>query len=1300
MNRLYFHFKIATNMIFNIDKKTHFVPTVLLFVVFFFSFSQLMGQSFSIDWKINSPYSFKNDLNNVQTIENVSWKKGLPYISKELNNNCIVQNLKLISVASIPLNEIESNWVKSFNLNIPKDLTYSNVTGTEKGVVRNFFEISPYYMVGNHIERITSFELSVNYSNILTRKVFSNKSFVSNSQLKDGKIFALKIIDDGIYSIDRDFIKNLGIDLKGVNWKDIHIYSSNMGMLPQVNSGKFSDDLVQLAVNYTKNVNEQVNEGGKLLFFARGPIKLNYGQKTIEHEVHLYSKHSVYYLKIDPNTPAKVIQNLPKLTTFNNEQSTFNALVYHELEAINILKSGQRWYGESFDGLLNQQFTLNCPNRITDSSIQLKVAYAYLTKNSLNNFTLKANSINVAKIDLGSSGDDYARNEHQYELKSSTENITLDLTFNRGLPTSKLYLDYLAVNYHQKLIYTGSPFQFQSFASIGKENKTLFKLSNGNNNLNIWDITDIFHPKALEYDFPQQNNIQFIASTDSLRNFFVFDKNGVIKTPELISEIENQDIHGSMVKDLVIVTPKEFQDQAKRLAALHEQTGTSVHVFTTQEVYNEFSSGMVDPTAIRRMMIMFYEKAKSTNSKLPESLLLFGDATYDPLNRVPNNNYYVPTYETINSESYIASMVSDDYFGLLDENESFNGSDLMDISVGRLLISSQEHAVEQVNKIEHYIKNGSNFYTSSKNSCCIGDNSTTFGDWRTKYTMIADDEEDGYFLDVDTEPVYFDVKNRNPELNALKIYSDAYVQTSTPGGQRYPSVFDAITDRINRGTLVMNYVGHGGEVGAAQERIITIPQINSWTNIQNLPLFVTATCEFTRFDDPSRESAGELVSLNPKGGSIALMTTTRSVFFGVNSSTVRRFYQYVFSKDAEGKGLTFGEIMRLTKNNSGSSDNRRSFNLIGDPALHIALPQLKIEIDSINGTKVGQFNDTIKALDIVEVSGKILNINGTLASDFNGELNPTVYDKATLNTTLGNDKSSPKIPFEVRENALFKGTVSVKNGLFKFKYIVPKDISSVVGFSKLSLYGFSTTQKIDAIGFDTSVRIGGVSDKISTDNKGPEVQIYMNDLKFVDGSITGKTPLLYVQCFDSSGINTVGNGIGHDITAIIDGNTAKPIILNEYYKGKLDSYQSGEIKYVLPEMKPGSHSVEVKVWDVNNNSSISRINFVVVDDENMGIDKVYNYPNPFTTSTKFIFEHNQSCSFLDTRIQIFTVSGKLVKTINRQVETRGFQTEGIEWDGKDDFGNQLAKGVYIYKLSVEVPNVGKSEKTEKLVLLR
>ncbi|MCK5170353.1 MAG: type IX secretion system sortase PorU, partial [Bacteroidales bacterium] len=406
---------------------------------------------------------------------------------------------------------------------------------------------------------------------------------------------------------------------------------------------------------------------------------------------------------------------------------------------------------------------------------------------------------------------------------------------------------------------------------------------------------------------------------------------------------------------------------------------------------------------------------------------------------------------------------------------------------------------------------------------------------------------------------------------------------------------------------------------------------------------------------------------------------------------------YVFEKDYKGNTRSLGDIMRLSKNASGTENNKRNFTLLGDPALKMPLPEYNIITDSINHNSVNNYTDTLKALTKVTFHGHIENNSGTLTSSYNGIVYPLVLDKKRTITTLGNDGSDP-MEFQTQDNILYKGKASVINGKFKFSFVVPKDISYHFDNGKISYYSLSTNN--DAKGYFDNFIIGGSNDNAETDNLGPDVQLYMNDENFVSGGVTDENPRLFAVLTDSSGINTVGNGIGHDITITFDNNSNNLIVLNNYYESDIDDYQKGKIEYLFSELENGDHNLKLKVWDVYNNSSEENLDFIVAESENLTIKNLFNYPNPFTDQTSFYFDHNRPNEDLEILIQIFTVSGKLVKTINTIINSNAFRSEPINWDGLDDFGDIIGRGVYIYQIKVRTIDGETVKKIEKLVILK
>nr|MBP9933431.1 type IX secretion system sortase PorU [Chitinophagaceae bacterium] len=734
-----------------------------------------------------------------------------------------------------------------------------------------------------------------------------------------------------------------------------------------------------------------------------------------------------------------------------------------------------------------------------------------------------------------------------------------------------------------------------------------------------------------------------------------------------------------------------LKSEAERLANYHQQKRNyRTLVLTPDEIYNEFSSGTQDVSAIRDYLKMLYDR--SSLNDLPDYVLFFGDASYDYKDRISNNSNMVPTYETNESIEKTLGYCTDDYFGFLDDQENINNYsnsqiNTLDIGIGRFPVKTAAKASDIVNKIINY------------------DSPASFGPWKNNMTFNADDGDDAiHFEDGEIMAAY--VKDSLPQYNLTKIYVDGFTQQSTPAGPRTPDANAAVGAQIFNGTFLMNYNGHGGPLGWCEERIFSMDDINAMNNFNKLPLFITATCDFAPFDNPTIESAGEILLTKSNGGAIALMTTTQLVYADQNRIMNLNYMQSGFKAMKDKQQMpTLGDAYRLSKNiryvssiSEFAASNFRKFVLLGDPGLPLAFPKHVVKTDSINGMSITQISDTLKALGKYTISGHLEDAAGNSLDGFNGIVYPLILDKPKKLSTLGNDADSPLRDYFVQNNALYKGKASIKNGKFSFTFVVPKDINYEIAKGKISYYASNETE--DASGAEQSILIGGSSNQAITDNMGPEIKAYLNDEKFVNGGITTSNSLLLVKLSDENGINYTGNSLGHDITAVLDNNAQNTFVLNSFFEADLDDYRSGSVRFPINGLSEGEHTLTIKAWDVLNNSSETTIRFIVVNGNDGKLAHVYNYPNPFTTKTRFTFEHNMPNQDLMVSIQIYTISGKVVRTLRSIINSPGTRNDEIEWDGRDQYGDRLGKGVYIYKLSIKNAQGYSDQAIQKLILLQ
>lgn len=1271
---------------------------IIFFLLLFTSAQEAISQIVKIELKWTQVHSFEEDSKvfPVNYLEGQGIDNGIPFYFKKFKTSSLQQKVIISDIVSEPIPSSDLSYYKNSFVSIPSDFNFEANVTDESGQSFAVIHAIPVRNNGGKYERVVQFSYQ-----LLTIPSSNQKDFVENSIMRpgSGSWYKISVAKDGIYKIDKSFLESCGINTDGLNPAHIHIYGNGDGLIPEKNNLPRTDDLAENAIYIQGESDGVFNDNDYVLFHAWGPHRWSSSETVFPFIQirNIYSDVSTYFININSNVaPLRIQEAVQNDIPADNTISSYDFRDCYENDLVNLVEGGQRWYGELFDVELERTFNFSIPNiDIEKLDFKLDIAANCPNNNLLNTVKASVNGQDLFTNILPINSIDFSRGEYKFSMNNPPTSIPLKLTVSRQSPNTIAYLDRIVLSTKRKLVFYGTQFGFR-VKNIDPTQLVSYEITGLPSGGFVWDITDKHAP--IKMYISSNGNIKSFKSDGGLKEF-VASNGSSFFTPDRVGSVSNQNLHGLPQADYLIVSHPDFLSQAERLADLHRAEGLTVHVVNVQQVYNEFSSGMQDATAIRMFAKMFYDRAlQSDPTTKPKYMLLFGDGTYDPKNRLANNNNFIPTYQAVISEDHINALVSDDYFGMLGDNEGFLSTDLMDIGVGRFIVSDIVQAKQQVDKVEHYLKNGSELFPNNA-SCCLGstDLTSTFGDWRLKFVQIADNDPSNQFIDDNAEPQYNYVKLNHREMNGEKLYMDAFPMVVSTGGIRFPALAESITDRVQRGIVMINYVGHGGEVGLAEERIVTIPQIQSWSNINALNLFVSATCEFTRYDDPKRVSAGEWAFLNPTGSSIALMTTTRAVYITVNEVTGDAFYQQVFERDATGNPKTFGEISMLTKNNSGSSGNKRSFTLIGDPALRIALPRFRIVTDSINGISPLVQIDTINALSKVRIKGHMEDWNGSVLNSWNGVLTPTIFDKFKTQQTLGQDPPQV-LSFQQQRNKIYRGKASIVNGYFDFEFIVPKDIALNYGLGKISYYGNSSIT--DAQGFDTMLIIGGIDPNGINDVTAPAIQLFMNDEAFVSGSITDANPVLFAKVFDENGVNTVGNGIGHDIVAVLDGETSNPFVLNDFYSAGLDDYQNGEVRYQFQGLSAGKHTLELKVWDVNNNSGTAKLEFIVQEKEVPMLEHVYNYPNPFTTRTSFMFEHNQSCNQLDVQVQVYTISGRLVKTIQQQVKTQGFRSEGIEWDGKDDFGDQLAKGVYVYRLKVKNIDGQIAEKTEKLVILK
>ena len=1111
----------------------------------------------------------------------------------------------------------------------------------------------------------------------------------NSSVLASGRWYKLVVASTGIYRISYNDLTSMGIDPATVNTASIRLYGNGSGMLPEVNNSLRIDDLREIAIQVEDGGDGQFGPSDYILFYGEGADKWNYQRLThyFTHQRNLYSDSTYYFLNFDQG-PGKRVQPLQTLSLSNNRTSVrFDDFRLHELDQLNLVKSGKEWYGEFFDNTRNTWvIPFNIP--YIDSTVPVRLrsdAAANAATPSYFYIYQIGKKLDSLRIDSTDPLDFYRAGNPQNKqtiIPDPGPDQTITLSYHLPYPNSKGWLNYIELNCSRNLVWVAPQMSFRDVNVVGPGQITEFTMKNANPSIKVWDVTNPSNTGLFETTL-NNSILKFKQSTDTLREFIAFDGSFYLPV-KFAGEVPNQNLHANEPSTLVIVTNPLFTEQAERLAVFHRQhNGITVQVVKTLQVFNEFACGQGDPTAIRDYIKLLYDKSQTDSVKY---LLLFGDGSYDPKDRIPGNKNMIPTFQSSESLTSMASYVTDDYFGIMSDNSGQESNGVINIGIGRFPVSDTVQARIMVDKIIHY--SYGNYPVRSA--------------WRNMLTFVADDQDNNLHLK-QAEELTADVEKNYPSFNLNKIYFDSYKMVDIPGGERFPDATRAIDDAVKKGSLIINYTGHGGETGWSSEQALSIADIQAWTNYDKLPVFVTATCEFSRFDNPERFTAGEMVILQPNGGAIALYSTTRLAYASYNILLNASFIQHLMDKSYDGHYVKMGDLIRFSKNDNNNINPLRNFVLLADPAQSIAFANYKVRTLTIND-KPAIHPDTTKGMSTVTVKGIVEDDAGQQLTAFSGVVNCKVFDKPVTNTTLANrpgaNGSFPE-NFKTQTSLLFSGDFPVTSGAFKVSFIVPKSIALQFGNGKLSYYAYNADT--DATGYSDQIVIGGRDNTVIPGNNGPEISMYLDTHDFISGGTTGSAPILFADLFDTNGINCVGLGIGHEIEAVLDNDRAHSMILNDYFASVFNSYTRGSITYPLDGLASGFHTLSLKAWDMFDNSSEKEITFYVSVPSGFTMKNVITAPNPMTDHTDFCFQPRFPVNGgLTVQIHIYNLNGINVQNLNAgypDPQSEGQQNK-ISWDGTDTYGNKLRTGLYPYKIIFLGSDGSISETSQKLMIIR
>lgn len=1096
--------------------------------------------------------------------------------------------------------------------------------------------------------------------------------------------YKLGVATSGVYKITYSKLKSMGVDVDKTHPDFIKIMGPSGGMLSEANSEQPTQSVQEYALWIKGAEDGQFQPEDFILVYIPGPDTWTFDARfnRYRHTKHLYTDSTYILLGVSTQKGKRVMSSSVSPNASVN-LTTSDEYIFREDDLYNLFKSGKEWYGSLFDTELKFNFSFNLEAPVSE----LASFFAFMEKPNAGGqvaFSIRANGqlMHQYTINTSPTCGKYCQQAFDYQTEKYTsfaqpvQDINLEIEFNKSSdPQARAYLNHIELQYSKPLQCGTKPFYFRhrQMSSTGNYSFSFANIPTGSV---AWDITS---PGTVA-DLPIVSNTVYASSQGGrVPQLVIFSPDGSFEEPDAAGRVAPVSLKPTTPIDLALVYHPEFAEQASTYAEYKRSKGQQVFMASITDIYNKYTGGGQDPTAIKSFCRDVFHSAGLRN------LLLFGNCSYDYKDRIIGNTNFVPTYQSKESLNDVFSYNSDDYFGFLadtlgvwEENESEVNNFKLNIGIGRAPIKSKVEAEIFINKCMQY------------------ESASNRGIWQNRLVFLADNADQNIHMsDADRLATKVDTTLRTS--NVSKIYIDSYPFESTPSGNKVPLATEALRNEINRGALVVNYTGHGGTTVLAQEQLIDLTFLKSWRNFNQLPLLMTATCNYGAYDNPAIVSGGMTAMLAPKGGAIGVITAGRPVFSNTNYLLNLKFYEALFDRDTLGNWPTLGTVFKNTKNLSTRGRYNRSYALLADPSLTLRYPLHTIKLVSVKN--ISQNSDTLTALSQVEIKGQVQHMRtGELMKDFDGSVQVEIYDKLQNLKTLGQQNNIP-FAYNARTSILYNGRASVTKGEFSLRFVVPKDINYALDRCKISLYAYSPSLNVDAAGYNNDFVLGGSNPHAPSDRTPPSIQLFINDSTFRSGQYTHENPLLLAYLYDENGINISNAAIGHEITARLTGDDS-PVILNSFYTSRENSFSSGEVRYNFADLKEGSYTLRLQAWDTHNNANTAEIQFLVGNSAKAIISRLMAYPNPARDYTTLVVEHNLAGKEVEVLLEVINNSGKQVWSRSTFLPASE-STLQVPWNILEDGVYNLSPGWYVYRCTLKSMEGGEKDiKVEKLVLTR
>lgn len=1092
-------------------------------------------------------------------------------------------------------------------------------------------------------------------------------SYAERSVLADGHWVKIRVSESGVCRMSFSELRSAGLEPS-----QVRVFGYGGAQKEQDFSKRNIDDLPQVPVYVGEDY---------ILFYVQGPISWTYNGSRFAHIRNTYSDFGYYLLSDDagamlPFPEAEAVSGSPTDVTYYSYYQVQDKDSVNLIDRTGVSGGGRTFYGEQFAAGQTRTFTFSTPYANGDNSS----VYIDMAANSATTSTVKAqlNNTSSKSIYISSIPDHYTfgvAGTISMNGASEEQNQRVTMQFVNSNASALAWLNYIEITTPSELVMTGSYMGIRSLVNRNTTNPVRFLLRNTTASTQIWDVTDLAAIQRMPTTMVDDQLAWIGTQADGVHEYIAVNTDGTkFVQAEVVGEVKNQNLHALSNIDYIIICPEGYEDVSEDLAKAHEaKQAITYAIVTDQQVYNEFSSGTPDATAYRWLMKMLYDRAKNGIGQQPRWLLLMGHGTFDNRKLLRNSGTsLLLTYQSKNSVNEIKAYATDDYFAYLDDNEgAIDTQGRMDIGVGRLPVESLDEARTTVDKLIRYIRNEQT------------------GKWKNQLVYLADDGENGTHTETAEKSAEL-VRIKNPDFIVHKIFLDAYPQEVNASGESYPLAKNRVLNLLKNGVLFFDYSGHGGYNAITNESILNLKDIAGMTN-KNQAFWLFATCNFAQCDAGKR-SAAETAVLNPKGGAIGILAATRTVYAPQNTNLNRSVCDTLFGhSDVFHYDMTLGEAILIGKNLLGSDENKLAYVLLGDPCMRLNYPT-DYHVETLTEM------DTLNALSVQHVEGRIIDEDLNTVSDFNGKVDITIYDKMQSIPTRDNDNAGgdPRVvAYNDYPNTIFSGATDVKDGLFNYTFMVPKDIRYNFDNGRIVYYAVTadSLETAEAVGHFEQFIIGGSGSIVTIDTVGPEMEIYLNSPAFRNGDKTYATPRFFANLYDENGINTAGAGIGHDLMLIIDDDPKMIYSLNEYFTAANNSYQAGQVSYLMEELANGPHSLTFRAWDLLNNSTTKSLNFIVEAGLDPSIYNVTTYPNPVQQSgvVHLVVNYDQPDELIETEIYLYNTAGQMVyshKQDNPDAVSINLPALGLN------------TGVYIYSVKIKSASSKYSTTSGKIIVTR